>query len=323
MNSSTQIPDLRFVRERQASWERLSELVDRAQRVGLGGLSGEEALELGRLYRRAGSDLAYARTHLPDEAVRRRLNELVGRAHGVLYHAERGGFRSFLDFYWRIFPELLVRYRAFTLVAMGVFVLGGVFALLRPDLSAGIVPESYNTPHIDPAESAAAGSFITQNNIGVALRAFAGGLPLGLITLFLLFYNGMMIGAVAALIARKGQSLAFWPSIAPHGVLELTAIFIAGGAGLILGWSLLHPGDLPRGRALAAAAGDAIRLIAGTIPMFIVAGVIEGFISFSSLPAFVKLTVAAMTAVVMAFYFSRKGESRYRFAPRALDRREG
>jgi uncharacterized membrane protein SpoIIM required for sporulation len=179
-----------------------------------------------------------------------------------------------------------------------------------------MIPESYNTPHIDPASSPMAGSFITQNNIGVAFRAFAGGLPLGLITLLILFTNGMMLGSVGVLIARKGQSAGFWPSIAPHGILELTAIMVAGAAGLMLGWALLHPGDLPRGRALAAAAGDAVRLVAGTIPMFIVAGTIEGFVSFSSLPVFVKLTVAALSAVGMAYYFSRKGGAAARFLTR-------
>ena len=192
--------------------------------------------------------------------------------------------------------------------------IGAVFALIRPDLAEGIVPESYNTPQVGPEESPEAGSFITQNNITVALVAFAGGLPLGLLTIRAMFVNGMMLGAVGALIARKGQSAQFWPSIAPHGILELTAIFIAGGAGLMLGWALLHPGDLPRGRALAEAAGDGARLLAGTIPMFIVAGTIEGFISFSELPAFVKLLVAALSAAVMVFYFSRKGASSHRFA---------
>ncbi|MBW3622890.1 MAG: stage II sporulation protein M [Armatimonadetes bacterium] len=306
--TSSRLPDLRFVRERQESWQRLSELVDRTQRVGLGGLSGDEVLELGRLYRRAASDLAYARTHLPDETVRRRLNDLVSRAHGALYHAERGGMRALLDFFWRDFPELLTRRRAFVLVATAVFLFGSIFALVRPDLSAGIIPESYDTPHLDPQDSPAAGSMITANNIQVALMGFAGGLPFGLLTLWILFSNGMMLGAVGALIERKGQSLEFWPSIVPHGILELSAIMIAGGAGLMIGWALLHPGDLSRGRALSVAAGEAVRLLAGTIPMFLIAGTIEGFISFSSLPAVVKLIVAALSAVGMAFYFTRKGD---------------
>jgi uncharacterized membrane protein SpoIIM required for sporulation len=304
--SENSVRDFRFVREREEGWKRLSDLLDRAQGAGINRLSGEDALELGRLYRRAASDLAYVRTHLPDPGVLRRLNDLVGRAHGFVYVSEKGGGAGLIDFYWREFPLLLRKYRAFVLVAWGIFLAGALFALSRPDLQPFIVPKEYSTPHIGGASSPYASGYITQNNIRVALMAFALGIPLGVATLLLLFSNGMMLGGAGILIAQKGQSAGFWPCIAPHGVLELSAIMIAGAAGMILGWTLLHPGDLPRGKALALAAADAVRLLAGTIPMFVVAGTIEGFVSFSSLSPYLKLLVSALSAAAMALYFTPK-----------------
>lgn len=298
-----------FVQRRRERWNRLSSLLDQVSKRGLKGLSGDEALELGRLYRQATSDLAFARTHFPDDTALRPLNELVARGHGVLYVPERGGWNALVRFYLHDFPEVLHQRRVFVFAATGLFLLGILLALARPDLGHFAVSEAYNTPSISAEASPATAGFITQNNVGVAFMAFAGGITCGLLTAFVLLNNGLMLGAVGLLIERKGQSAGFWPSIAPHGALELTAIMLAGGAGLLLGWTLLHPGDLPRGRALSLAAQDAVRLIAGTLPMFIVAGTIEGFLSFSTMPPALKLAVSALSVAAMALYFTRKPDA--------------
>jgi uncharacterized membrane protein SpoIIM required for sporulation len=304
----------RFVRAKEAAWLRLSELLDRCQRRGVGGLTGEELVELGRLYRRAAADLAYVRTHLADPELAGRLNQLVARAHGVVYVSEGGGWRSIPRFFWREFPETLWQARRYVLVValllLGAGLLAYVSAALHTPFGEGIPPRDYLLPmdrgsaQFRPGPSVL--GFVTTNNIGVAFRAFAGGVTAGAFTVVAIVANGLMLGKIAAIMAGKGQAVRFWAAILPHGVLELSAIVIAGAAGLVIGWSIIAPGDLSRRRAVAVAGARAVRMVIGTVPMFVLAGTIEGLLSFTNVPAAVKLSVAAMSAVVLAVYVSRK-----------------
>jgi uncharacterized membrane protein SpoIIM required for sporulation len=304
----------RFVREKEPGWRRLSELLDRVRVRGVSGLDGSELLELGKLYRRAAADLTYVRTHLADDVLAARLNQLVARAHGVVYVSESSGWLSVPRFFWREFPEVLwhSRYHVLVVTAVfaGSFLLAYFAARWSTPFGASLPPEDYLLP-MDRGEDgfqpgAMVSSFITTNNVGVALRAFAGGVTAGVFTLVVIFSNGLMMGKVSAIMADKGQSFRFWAAILPHGVLELTAIMIAGGAGLVMGWALVAPGDLTRRKALARGGGTAVRLVLGTVPMFVVAGIIEGFVSFTDISNGMKLAVAAMTAVMMAAYVRRK-----------------
>ncbi len=121
--------------------------------------------------------------------------------------------------------------------------------------------------------------FIMRNNIQVAFLAFASGLTAGLLTLWVLFFNGLMIGTLSGLTAYYGIGFELWTFVIGHGVIELTIIFISGGSGLMLGWAILHPGLLRRRDALAQAARKAVYLLLGAVPWLVVAGTIEGFIS--------------------------------------------
>ncbi len=143
---------------------------------------------------------------------------------------------------------------------------------------------------------------IMVNNIKVGILSFALGFTWGLGTIFVLFNNGLMMGVLGAIFAAKGFALEFWSHILPHGVLELLAIFICGGAGLVMAKAVVKPGDYSRRDALLVQGRIALKLVLGTIPLFVVAALIEGFITPSLMPNSGKLTVAAGSLVAFLFY---------------------
>ena len=147
-----------------------------------------------------------------------------------------------------------------------------------------------------------ASSAITTNNLSVSFAAFAGGIFAGLGTVYIMLFNGVLIGTVAVACHRAGLSVPLWSFIAPHGALELPAIFIAGGAGLVLARGLLAPGFLARKDSLAQGAAVAVRLVLGVIPLLIVAGLIKGFVSPAGIPTGMKFTLGASTLVLLAGY---------------------
>jgi uncharacterized membrane protein SpoIIM required for sporulation len=151
-----------------------------------------------------------------------------------------------------------------------------------------------------------ASSAILTNNISVALSTFALGITAGIGTVWMMLLNGLMMGVVGVACWHEGMSLALWSFVAAHGVLELPAIFIAGGAGLGVAKGLLFPGSLPRRESLVRAGGRSVRLLLGTIPMLLVAGVVEGFVSPSDLPYQLKFLLAAALATMLALYLLRK-----------------
>jgi uncharacterized membrane protein SpoIIM required for sporulation len=147
-----------------------------------------------------------------------------------------------------------------------------------------------------------ASSAIMTNNMSVAFTTFALGITAGLGTIYMMIFNGLLIGVIGVACWLSGMSLQFWSFVAPHGVLELPAIFIAGGAGFRIAQGLLFPGLLPRRDSLARAGAEAVQLVVGTIPILIVAGVIEAFVSPTSLPIPLKFSLAAALFVLLGTY---------------------
>ena len=150
-----------------------------------------------------------------------------------------------------------------------------------------------------------ASSAIMTNNIAVSLAACATGMLAGLGPAYMMLFNGLLIGVVGSACHRAGMSVELWSFVTPHGVLELPAIFIAGGAGLLLGHGILFPGSLPRRDSLAAAGHDAIRLLVGIVPILVIAGIIEGFVSPTATPPLAKFAIGLSLFVLFAFYLSR------------------
>lgn len=311
----------RFVRTRSDDWQRLEALLDGRTAAG-----AEAVFELGRLYRRATSDLSYAQGRGFDGRLQQYLNTLAGRAHAHVYGRAAGGGGRLGAFLRAGFPgEVRRSWAPIALCAFLTVVAAALaYAIVQQDpvhayalLPAAMVPPAITRSLHDgnfsfgPQASAAMSSLIITNNVRVAALAFAAGIvTLGSGTIWLIALNGMMLGALASLYGRAGYGADFWVTIAPHGVIELTAIQIAGGAGLLLASAVLFPGRLKRVDAIAAAGRRAGVLIAGVALMLCVAGTIEGFISPLRLPAGARIAVAASTAIAMVLYFSAAGRAR-------------
>jgi uncharacterized membrane protein SpoIIM required for sporulation len=157
--------------------------------------------------------------------------------------------------------------------------------------------------------AAAFASQVFTNNVQVAILAFAGGIAFCLLTAFVLVFNGAHGGVAAGLFAAVGQQPKFWGLILPHGLLELTAVFVAGGAGLRLGWTLIDPGDRPRAVALADEGRRALAIVAGLVVVFAAAGTIEGFITGSGLPTWARVGIGAVGESVLLFYLVTRGRA--------------
>ncbi|MDB4896043.1 MAG: putative chromate reductase [Firmicutes bacterium] len=302
--------------ERESRWTRLEELLRRPHR-GRRRLTPDEAAEIATLYRQAASDLAEARRSQPDLDTTHYLNDLVMRTHTRLYRPARGDLRGVWRFLRDGFPALIAQYRRVVLLAFALTVLGAAigFAAVSwdPNLAEAFVPQQMRQEAAKPltGELASMGSSpimsttIMTNNMKVGVLAFGLGLTFGIGTTYILLTNGLTLGALGAVYFRAGLSVAFWATILPHGVIELTAIFLSGAAGFVLAGALIRPGTLPRRQALARAGRDAAGLALGTIPMYVVAGIIEGFITPRGIPHGWKLAVAAVTAVVLLPYLVR------------------
>ena len=153
-----------------------------------------------------------------------------------------------------------------------------------------------------------AASRITTNNLTVAFTTFALGIT-AVGTIWMIFLNGLMIGVVGAATWRAGMALALWSFVAPHGVLELPAIFLAGTAGLEIARGMLFPGMLPRREAIAGAGGRASRLVLGALPLLLIAGTIEGFFSPTDAPVAMKFTLGAVLFIALLAYLFGAGRA--------------
>lgn len=306
-----------FIAAKRPAWERLQHLLKRVQSRRLASLSAQELMELGRLYRQATSDLAVARRDFPNHGVVSFLNNLVGRAHGEIYRNEATTWQRLRDFVLLHFPQTWRATLPFTLTAFLFFAIPALVAFVvswRDPSQAGVLfpgaermadlirDQTEWWQDINTTGRGSNATLIMSNNILVTLKAFAGGMFLGLYTIYAMVFNGLMLGVIAGLSQFYGFSPRLWGFIAPHAPIELSVIFFGGGAGLQLGWAILHPGLLTRGAALRTAAQRAIIIMLGSIPLLIIAGLIEGFISPSALPLWVKLVVSLGSGLALYSY---------------------
>ncbi len=309
-----------FVEKRQTGWQRLEELLKAAERSSLRKLDPAEVSELGTLYRWVTSDLAFATGRRYDPTLQAYLNRLTARAHAVVYGgAAEGGLQRVIRFFASTFPREVWTSRWPMLLSAALF-LGSAglayyliharplnaYVLLPPEMIQPIHKGLHETT-FEPSEAAlgspALSAFIMSNNIYLAFEAFAGGMTLGLYTVYVLIRNGLDIGGMAALYNDAGFGKDFWATVAPHGIIELTAVQIAAGAGLLLAAAILAPGRLSRRDALRRNGRRAAILIIGVACMLVLAGTIEGFISPQKFSETVRLMIGGMTAVAMIFYF--------------------
>ncbi|HLJ53764.1 MAG TPA: stage II sporulation protein M [Chthonomonadaceae bacterium] len=306
-----------FVDKKRADWDLLSGLIRRASgRGGVRVLNRDEVRELGPLYRRISSDLAYARLHATNRDLIAHLNGLVGRAHALMFEAERprSAGQSIVHFYVHEFPAVLQRRVGYFLTAILIAAVGFIFAywlvITHPDKSDLFIPgadlreaaKAWQAGKVvDPGHIAQAGMLMTHNQT-VGMFAFGSGPALGIPSAYMMYSTGTMLGAFSALMTQAHAHKTFWPGILPHGFAELTAIFICGAAGMLIGMSLLFPGRYTRVESLKRGGRDAIKLMLGTVPLFIFAGIIEGTFSHLPLPGWVRLAFAGINGVIWYLY---------------------
>ncbi len=310
-----------WLKKRQAYWAQLEALLTRVKEQGLHALSRSELRELGLLYRQTATDLSAVRGDASSVQQARYLNQLLGRAHNAIYSGQKKTVGGVWRFYSREYPRIFRRFLPYTAAAtiiFGVGALAGMFLslsdpeymreFLGPQMIASIERREMWTRSIVSVKPQASSAIMT-NNLSVSFVTFAAGITAGLGTLYMLFFNGMMLGVIGVACGVHQMGMQLWSFVAPHGVLELPAIFIAGGAGLRLAQSLMFPGVLSRRDSLALGGSDAVRLLVGIIPMLIVAGTIEGFFSPSGAPVYLKfLTAIAGFTLLIAYLWGAARE---------------
>ncbi len=303
-----------WIEKRKQYWERLEQLLELTQRRGIRSLDRGELRELGLLYRQAASDLAVLRADTSSVHFARYLNQLLARAHNTIYSGKKTSAVSILHFFRDTYPEVFRRNLPYCLLALALFLggalAGSVLTLQDPDFQLKIIgPQMVETirrremwTHSVVAIKPLASSAIMTNNLSVAFTTFAAGITAGLGTIYMIVFNGLLIGVIGTACHLSGMSLQLWSFVAPHGVLELPAIFIAAGAGLRLASGLLFPGVLPRKESLARAGREAVQLLLGCVPILFVAGIIEAFLSPTELAVAMKFLFAAAMFTLLVFY---------------------
>jgi uncharacterized membrane protein SpoIIM required for sporulation len=310
----------RFITERKSDWERLEELLARVDRSSLRRLHREEVRELGHSYRRTASDLAIARAESRDPRLINYLNSLVIRAHGRIYRADAQGGRRIRRFFTHDFPQTFRRTWRYPALAFTVFLVFGLIGFLGtrhdPDFSEFVEVHPFMRYRIEAKEhwwealnkaNQVGSTTIFTHNIRVTFYAFALGALFGLGTLFSMALFGANTGAILALTYRAGFGNDLVAFMVGHGVIELTCVFIAGGGGLLIGYALLVPGDLSRADALKARGREATRLVIGCVPLLVLAGIIEGFISPAPISPAIKITIGALTGIALFSYLLLAG----------------
>lgn len=303
-----------FLRQNKEKWLEFEQLLQRPQ--------GREMNpdRLAELYIQLTDDLAYARTFFPKGQTVKYLNGLAAQTHLAIYKNKKTQRNRFLTFWTEELPAIMGNSRRELWISFGVFtfvfLIGLLTALQENDFVNAVLGDGYVNATIDNIERGDpmgvykdSPSFpmfleIAVNNIKVSFIAFAAGILLSIGTLYLLFNNGLMLGAFFGLFHLYGDLSEALPVIYIHGTLELSAIVIAGAAGIKLGNSILFPGTLSRIQSLQIQAKEGIKIVIGLVPVFLLAAWLEGYITrLTEWPLWAKLVVIFLSlAFVLGYY---------------------
>lgn len=311
----------RWVARREQSWQQLEALLTKAEKQGLKSLQADEIRALASLYRSTAADLARARTQQAGELIGQKLQGLVTRGYSQIYQgSRRQDWAAVRQFYRWGFPAAVQQSRSYIGLAVALFGLAAAvswwLAWRDPAFLALLVPEELIVQVRDRQElwmgsivgvEPFASSSIMVNNLRVAFETVAGGGLLGLRTVYILLFNGALLGAIGALVGQGNLAWPFWAFVFPHGALELPAIFLAGGAGFLIARALLWPGIYSRRDALKLYGQQAAHLVFGLVPMLVIAGIIEGFFSPSPVvPSLFKYLAGTGLLTGLIFYLGQK-----------------
>lgn len=312
----------RWLEKRRPHWNRLEQLVAASGRKSVNSLTPTELQELALLYRQSAADLSTVREDPTSSQLALYLNQLLGRAHNLIYMGRRASRRGIWTFYKETYPKIFRETFSDTFAAFVLFLVAGLAGILLaladpgfsryflgPHMMESIENHKMWTDSIVTVKPLASSGIMT-NNMSVAFAAFAFGITAGVGTVWMMLLNGLMMGVVGVACWREDMSLSLWSFVAAHGVLELPAIFIAGGAGLGIAKGLLFPGVLPRRESLVRAGARSVRLLLGTIPLLLIAGFVEGFVSPTSLPPHLKFLLAAGLGTLLVMYLTSAKDER-------------
>ncbi|MER5935191.1 stage II sporulation protein M [Streptomyces sp. NPDC002054] len=300
-----------FVTAHRAEWDRLEQLLGRGRR-----LTGAEADELVSLYQRTATHLSLIQSSTPDPMLTGRLTQLVARARATVTGARRSSWRDAARFLTAGFPAAVYRSRRWwiptALLSVAVGVLIGWWIAVHPEVQASIAApeelraltkpggeyETYYSSH--PAASFAAQ--VWTNNAQAAAMCLVLGAFLGIPVLWILLLNMANLGVGFGLMASADRLDVFLGLILPHGLLELTAVFVAAGTGLRLGWTVIDPGPRSRREALAEQGRAALGMAIGLALVLFVSGLIEGFVTPSGLPTWARITIGVVAEAAFLLY---------------------
>jgi uncharacterized membrane protein SpoIIM required for sporulation len=300
-----------FVTPNGGEWDRLDALLRRRRR-----LTGVETDELVALYQRTATHLSLIQSSAPDPQLTGRLSQLVARARSAVTGTRRASWRDVTRFLTRQFPAAVYRARHWwvptALLSTAVAALLGWWIGAHPEVQSTIAApselreltrpggqyETYYSSH--PAASFAAQ--VWTNNAWAAALCLILGVFLGLPVIWILFQNMFNLGVGFGLMSSAGRLDTFLGLVLPHGLLELTAVFVAAGTGLRLGWTLVDPGLRTRRTALAEEGRAAIGMAIGLALVLFVSGAIEGFVTPSGLPTWARITIGVMAELAFLAY---------------------
>lgn len=271
----------RFIAKYEDSWRALEGFNARLLNGGIKKLNTGEVREFAHLFRLASHHMAYAKTHFPYGQALPYLNRLVGVAHNFFYVRETSAGREIVRYFTNTFPALVRETWRYTATAAILFFAGiflAVFTGIWPEMLGDAQGIADNLGPPGNWDGTFMTAFFVTNNTSVAINAFVWGIFAGVGTVYVLIYNGIIIGALFGFLHTSGADMVMaYSLIMPHGVPELFAIFLSGGAGLMIGKGMLLPGNHSRRHSLALHARKAVGLLPGIAFLMLVAALIEGF----------------------------------------------
>jgi uncharacterized membrane protein SpoIIM required for sporulation len=311
-----------FLEQRRPQWQRLQGFLEKVEGSGLRALDPDEAVQFATLYRRTASDLNQAQTFITGEGTVQYLNDLVARCYFIIHARKDPSIRSVLRKMIVCYPVLFRRCLPHFLLATGLFMLGTVFGFAASSLDSKMARSFLlpnDMPVIQPGQQrgvmttgqlAGFSGFLFRHNVSVTLVAFALGLTFGLGTAWLMFENGILLGALGAVFLEAGAFMEFCTGILPHGVLEIPACLLGGAGGFVLAQGMLRAQPWPRLQELGRRGGEALALVAGCVPLLAVAALLEAGVARAPdvlLDSGLKLAVAAVAALGFVGYLALVG----------------
>lgn len=298
-----------FLRSKNDQWQELAELM-RTSKGKLSNLDRSSIMRYGELYRSACADLAYARREFAGDAVQNNLEVMVAQSSSILYAKKAVDIKKVIRFLTiGMFAAVAQRPRLILvsfLLMMVPWIASSLYAIQSYENAKGLAPPGVESViqresadfKLTPGAKAQASSEILTNNIRIAIIVFVAGVTAGVLTVFLLVQQGVLLGSMFGLTIAAGNSAVLWQFVVPHGFLEISCIIVSGAAGLRMGMAIIDPGFRTRARAFAEESKQALASAMVVALSLFFCGIIEGMISTSGLPTPVGLTVGISIATL-------------------------